>query len=262
MLILLVMSLMAIGAGLISPQDPTRVNVANQFQPPSAEHLLGTDRLGRDLWTRLLYAGRISLAVGLSAALVATSIGVVIGLVAGLAGGRVDAVLMRLTDVVLALPSLIIIAVVSSIFGRGMEVIVLFIGLVGWTDCARVVRGLTLSLRELDFVHAAQTMGASSWWIMRRHLLWHIVPVLTVTASFAVAFAILTEAALSFLGIGAPAPLFSWGSMLTDASDITILTQRPWYWLPPGLAVIVTVLAVTMVGEGIRDALNPQERRA
>src|SRR5579862_1041430 len=207
-IVLTVMALMALLAGLISHYDPTQVDIVHQYLPPSGEHLLGTDRLGRDLWTRLLYAGRISLAVGLSASIVATSIGLIIGLVAGLAGGRVDAVLMRTTDVVLALPSLIVIAIVSAIFGTGLEVIVIFIGLVGWTDGARVVRGLTLSLRELDFVHASRSMGASSWWIMRRHLLWHVFPVLTVTGSFAVAFAILTEAALSFLGIGVTPPLF------------------------------------------------------
>ena len=172
-------------------------------------------------------------------------------------GGVVDTVIMRTTDAVLAIPGLIIIAIVVGIVGTGLEIVVLVIGLFAWTEAARVVRAVVLSLREQEFVTAARALGARNTWIIRRHLLFHALAPLTVTGTFMVAIALLTEATLSYLGIGVKPPTSSWGNMLYDAQQLFILRDLPWYWIPPGVAIFVTVLAVNLVGDGLRDALDP-----
>jgi peptide/nickel transport system permease protein len=187
----------------------------------------------------------------------ATGIGLVLGLIAGLFGGWVDTAIMRTTDAVLAIPALIAIAIVAGVVGTGLGIVVLVIGLFGWTEAARVVRATVLSLREQDFVTAARALGGRNLWIIRRHLLFHALAPLTVTGTFTVAGALLTEAALSYLGIGVTPPTPSWGNMLYDAQQLFILRDYPWYWVPPGLAIFVAVLAVNLVGDGLRDALDP-----
>jgi peptide/nickel transport system permease protein len=257
MAILATIAFMAIFAPFFSAHDPNFTNTKLQYTPPNSTYILGTDRLGRDLWARLLEAGRVSLTVGLAAALVATTIGLVVGLVAGIFGGVVDTVLMRTTDAVLAIPPVIAIAIVVGIVGTGLEIVVLVIGLFQWTEAARIVRAVVLSLREQDFVTAARALGARNVWIIRRHLVFHALAPLTVTGTFAVAIALLTEASLSYLGIGVRPPQSSWGNMLYDAQQLFILRDYPWYWIPPGLAIFITVLAVNLVGDGLRDALDP-----
>ena len=252
-----IMTLLAIFAPLFSWHDPNFTNTRIQYTPPNGDYLLGTDRLGRDLWARLLYAGRVSLSVGITAAIVATGIGLLLGLVAGMFGGWVDTVIMRTTDAVLAIPSLIAIAIVVGIVGTGLEIVVLVIGLFQWPEAARVVRAVVLSLREQEFVTAARALGARNTWIIRRHLLFHAFAPLTVTGTFMVAIALLTEAALSYLGIGVTPPTSSWGNMLYDAQQLFILRDHPWYWMPPGIAIFIAVLAVNLVGDGLRDALDP-----
>jgi peptide/nickel transport system permease protein len=253
--------LLIVFAAVILPfiygKDPDITELKNQFSTPSAAHPLGTDRIGRDLLARLLYAGRVSLSVGAAAALFATVIGLVVGLIAGIFGGWVDTLFMRITDTVLAIPPLIAIAIVVGIIGTGLEIVVLFIALFTWPEAARVVRSVVLSLREQDFVLAARALGANNWRIMTKHLVFHALAPLTVTGTFTVAIALLTEASLSYLGIGVKPPQASWGNMLYDAQQLFILRDYPWYWLPPGLAIFVTVLAVNLVGDGLRDALDP-----
>ena len=255
--ILAVFSIMAVFAPAFSWKDPNLTNTGIQYTPPNSEFLLGADRLGRDLWARLLYAGRVSLSVGIAAAFVATGIGLLLGLIAGMFGGVIDTVIMRTTDAVLAIPTLIAIAIVVGIVGTGLEIVVLVIGLFYWTEAARVVRAVVLSLREQEFVTAARALGARNMWIIRRHLLFHALAPLTVTGTFMVAIALLTEATLSFLGIGVKPPTSSWGNMLYDAQQLFILRDHPWYWIPPGVAIFVAVLAVNLVGDGLRDALDP-----
>jgi peptide/nickel transport system permease protein len=237
--------------------NPDKTNPAIQFTAPNAQYPLGTDRIGRDLFARLMHAGRVSLSVGVAAALVATGIGLVLGLVAGVAGGWLDALVMRVADTVLALPFLILVAIVVAIVGTGVQIIVVVIGLSLWPEAARIVRAVVLSLREQDFVVAARAMGATNGRIIRKHLLFHALAPLTVTGTFTVAIALLTEAALSYLGIGVKPPQSSWGNMLYDAQQLFILRDLPWYWIPPGVAIFVTVLAVNLVGDGLRDALDP-----
>ena len=242
---------------LLYARNPDLTDTATRFRPPSWEHVLGTDSLGRDLLARLLYAGRVSLSVCLAAAVVATSIGLLLGMVAGIFGGLVDTLIMRLADIVLALPLLVVASIVISVVGTGVEIVVAVIGLLGWPEAARVVRAAILSLREQDFVIAARALGATNGRIMRKHLLYHALAPLTVTGTFLVAGALLTEASLSYLGIGVKPPQASWGNMLTAAQELFILRQYPWFWLPPGLAIFGTVLAINLVGDGLRDALDP-----
>jgi len=257
--VLVLTATLAIAAPIIAPHDPNLTRVDLRNMPPGNSYLLGTDGIGRDVLSRLLFAGQVSLAVGISAAFVATAIGLVVGLIAGTIGGLVDMLAMRLTDIVLSVPSLIAIAIVTGLMGGGFWVVVLVLGLFGWTEAARVVRAELLSLREQEFMIAARGLGANHLWVIRKHLLFYALPPLTVTGTFTVARALLTEAGLSFLGIGVQPPQATWGNMLTDAQSLNVLTSLPWLWIPPGMAIFITVVAVNLVGDGLRDALDPHE---
>jgi peptide/nickel transport system permease protein len=258
-LILLVAAL-SIFAPLIAPSDPFKVDLAFFRKPPNAAHLLGTDSAGRDVLSRMLYAGQVSLSVGLVAALMSTTIGLVLGSIAGTYAGWVDALIMRLTDVVLSFPALVVIITVVAVVGPSILTIIFGIGLFYWPTACRIVRGLALSLREQDFLVAARALGATDRHVIIRHLVPSVLSPLTVTATFAVAQAILLEAALSFLGLGVRPPQPSWGNMLNEAQSLTILESMPWLWLPPGVAIAVTVLAINFIGDGLRDALDPRQR--
>jgi peptide/nickel transport system permease protein len=247
-------------APLVAPANPLSVDLASFRKPPNAAHLLGTDSAGRDVLSRLLYAGQVSLSVGLVAALVSTGIGLVLGSVAGTYSGWVDAIIMRLTDVVLSFPALVVIITIVALVGPSVQTVILGIGLFYWPTACRIVRGLALSIREQDFFLAARALGATTPHVIARHMVPSVLSPLTVTATFAVAQAILLEAALSFLGLGVRPPQPSWGNMLNEAQSLTILESMPWLWLPPGLAIAITVLAINFIGDGLRDALDPRQR--
>ncbi len=225
--------------------------------PPSAAHLLGTDRSGRDVLARVATGGRTSLIVGFGAVALYVAIGTVIGLVAGFFSGWVDQLLMRLTDTVLSIPTLLLIIVFVSVLGPSLISVISVIGLLGWPPTARIIRGQILSLRESEFITAARVIGADDRAILTRHLLPNIIGPLTVIATFGVATAILLEAGLSFLGLGVQAPEPSLGNMILEARDSNVLKTLPWLWLPPGILISVTVLAVNFVGDGLRDAFDP-----
>jgi ABC-type dipeptide/oligopeptide/nickel transport system permease subunit len=248
----------AILAPFISGQDPLLVDLAAYRLGPNADHVLGTDSAGRDVFSRLLHGGRISLTVGLVAVAVATSIGLTLGAVSGYYGGWTDVAVMRLTDVVLSFPVLIVVITVVALVGPSIYVVMFAIGLFGWPTVGRLVRGMTLSVRERDFIQAARAVGASDARIMFRHILPQVVSPVTVAATFGVAQAILLEAALSFLGLGVRPPQPSWGNMLSDAQSLVILQDMPWMWAPPGLMITVAVLSINLVGDGLRDALDPR----
>jgi peptide/nickel transport system permease protein len=255
---MLLLVLVAIFAPVIAGQDPYYQDYSALKQPPSREHILGTDALGRDMWARLIYATRVSLSVGLVAVAIYTLIGTVLGAIAGFYGGKVDAVIMRFTDVVMCFPLLIIIITVVALVGPSLVNIMAVIGLIAWPSICRLVRGQFLSLREQEFITAANCLGVPSKRIIGSHLLPNCVGPITVAATFGMAGAILTEASLSFLGLGVPPPVPSWGQMLTEAQKLTILATMPWLWVPPGLMIALTVLCVNFVGDGLRDALDPQ----
>ncbi len=259
--IIAIIAAISILAPVIAPTDPLKVDLAFFRKPPSAVHWLGTDSAGRDVLSRLIFAGQVSLTVGLVAALMSSSIGLVLGSIAGIYGGWIDAAIMRLTDVVLSFPALVVIITVVALVGPSVFTVVLGIGLFFWPTACRIVRGLALSLREQDFILAARALGATEVQLIGRHLIPSVLSPLTVTATFAVAQAILLEAALSFLGLGVRPPQPSWGNMLSDAQSLTILESMPWLWLPPGLAIALTVLAINFIGDGLRDALDPRQQR-
>lgn len=257
---LVVLAVAAILASVIAPFDPNAVDLAHFRQPPSASHWLGTDSAGRDVLSRLLFGGRVSLTVGIAAAVSAGLLGLVLGLLAGVLGGWVDAVIMRLVEVFLSFPSLIVIILLVSILGPGVGTIVVVIALFEWPTACRIVRQMSLSIKEMDFVLAARAIGSGNVRLMARHMVAGVVSPLTVVVTVLSAQAILLEAALSFLGLGVTQPQASWGGMLQQAQSLTILESMPWLWLPPGIAIALTVLAINFVGDGLRDAFDPRQQ--
>jgi peptide/nickel transport system permease protein len=273
LVLLLLLALASLAAPLAAAwlgHDPNAVDLFGRFAPASASHPLGTDELGRDLLLRLLQGGRVSLFVGLVGALVAALIGTLIGLVAGYLGGRTDAILMRLTDAVIALPLLPLLIVLAAVDLAKLGVpaavaqseavslyrILLIVALVGWTTVARLVRGTTLSVRERDFVRAAVAQGAGPLRIMLRHVLPNVVSPIIVATTLSVGNVILTESVLSFLGLGIQPPLPSWGNMLTNAQEL--IWQAPGLAIWPGALIFVTVIAFNFLGDGLQDAMDPR----
>lgn len=251
----------AVAAPLIAPYEPHRIDVKAIKDAPSSAHWLGTDGAGRDVLSRLIFGARISLSVGLVAAGIAIGIGTLLGLFSGFYGGQVDFWIMRFTDVVMTIPTLIIIITVVAAVGPSITNVMIVIGVFGWTGTCRVVRGETLSLRQRDFVLAAHCLGVPTNRIVLRHILPNVVAPIIVAGTFFVAGAILTEAALSFLGIGVQIPTATWGNMLTDAQSLTVLERMPWLWLPPGIMIMLTVLSINFIGDALRDALDPRLSR-
>ena len=253
--------LLAILAPTLAPGDPIRNSLLDRLTPPTwgREHPLGTDTLGRDVASRLLYGARVSLLVGFSAVLLAGSLGVALGLVSGWYRGRLDDVLMRLGDVQLAFPVLVLAVAVLAVLGASVLNLIVVLGVTSWITYARIVRGEVLTLRERDFVAAARALGANDAWILRRHLLPNVLPPITVVATFSVARTIIAEASLSFLGLGIPAPEPSWGAMLDEGRNY--ITTGWWLALFPGLAILLLVLGINLVGDWVRDVLDPRMER-
>ena len=255
--VLLELILMAAFAPLIAPYPPTKVSPAFS-QPPSAQHLLGTDQIGRDVFSRLLYATQVSLLVGLLATAISTAVGVVLGLVSGYFGGAVDRALMSFTDMVMSFPYILLVLVAAAIFEPGLWSIILILGFVDWPGVARLVRGNVLSLRETNFCKSDVTAGMSGRYILFSEILPNTIAPVLVYATSVFALSILDEAALSFLGMGVQPPTPSLGNILNGAQSITVLTSKPWLWLPAGLLIIILVVSINFVGDALRDALDPR----
>ena len=256
MLCLLTLALLSAVAPVIA-QDPYATNLQEIRQPPSSEYWLGTDMVGRDVLSRLLHAGQVSLSVGVVAVVIFTAIGLALGAPAGFYGGWIDSIVMRLADIVLSFPTLVIIIALVGILGPSIFNVMVAIGLLGWPQIARLLRGELLSLRERDFVIAARAIGATDGQIILRHLLPNALAPIIVASTIGIASAILLEAALSFLGLGVQAPQSSWGNMLNEAQSLTVLAEMPWLWIPPGAMIAIAVLSINFVGDGLRDALDP-----
>lgn len=262
-IILTILIVSVLLAGL-SPYDPEKSDLSVRLQPPSWEHPFGTDALGRDLLTRVLYGGRISLIVGISVVIVAITIGVPIGAIAGYFGGRIDAVLMRFTDAALALPPLLILILLSAIL-REVELpilqrnsvftIALVIGVLSWMPLARLVRASFKTFREMDFVVAAHSIGMSDRRIIVRHILINAIGPIIVESTLEMGWAIMEESGLSFLGFGIQPPTPSWGNLLSNAQEH--ITQYPWLSIFPGLMIFLTLISINYIGDGLRDALDP-----
>ena len=249
----------ALLAPLIAPYDPDAI-VGPFSGPPSAQFWLGTDQIGRDVFSRLLYATRVSLMVGVLATLISTVIGVVLGLVAGYFGGVADMIIMRFTDMVMSFPYILLVLVAASIFKPGLWSIILILGFVDWPGIARLVRGNVLSLRETNFVKSSMVAGMPLRHILFSEILPNTAAPILVYATSVLALSMLDEAALSFLGMGVQPPAASLGNMLNGAQSLTVLTKQPWLWIPPGLMIVILVIAINFIGDALRDALDPNSK--
>ena len=250
-----VVLLMAVFAPLLTRQGPDVQNMSAVLQRPSSAHILGTDDLGRDIWSRLIFGSRISLAVSLAAVTMAVVSGGILGLVAGYAGGLTDEALMRMLDSLMALPSLVLALTIAAVLGTGERNATIAIAVVGIPTYARLIRSQTLSVKQLEFVSASRAIGAPPLWIIVRHLLPNTISPIIVQASLGLGFAIITESSLSFLGLGAQPPTATWGSMIQ--TGFQYLETAPWFVLAPAVMIFLAVLGFNLVGDGIRDALDP-----
>jgi peptide/nickel transport system permease protein len=254
--------LVAIFAPFIATHDVTEQNLLLRYAAPSAQHLLGTDALGRDVFSRVIFGARISLQVGVIVVVVSTVIGTFIGAIAGFYGGWVDRFLSGyIFNVFLAFPGLLLAIALVAFLGSGLGKMILALCIVGWVGYARVMRGQVLKVREYDFVQAAKALGASDWRILFVHILPNAIQPLIVQASLGMAGAVLAEASLSFLGVGLPPPTPSWGVMIDEARDLTTLQNAPHVLFAPGIAIALTVLAFNFIGDGLREYLDPKQRK-
>ncbi|UUH76102.1 oligopeptide ABC transporter permease [Bacillus altitudinis] len=257
--ILLVIIFSAILAPVIAPYAPEQQDLLKRLQPPSTEHFMGTDKFGRDIFSRVLYGARVSLLVGFVSVVGAITIGTVIGAVAGYFKGFIDSVLMRMVDVVLSIPDIFLLITLVTIFKPGIDKLILIFALTGWTTTARLIRSEFLSLRTREFVLAARTIGTKNHVIIFSHILPNCIGPIIVSATLKVGSVILAESTLSYLGFGIQPPTASWGNMLQDAQNFSIMVQAWWYPLFPGLLILLTVLCFNFLGDGLRDALDPKK---
>ena len=260
--IIVFMAAVALAAPLLAEQDPTEIDIVKRLKAPGwadengVVHLLGTDTLGRDVWARLVYGARISLLVGLSAVLIAGTIGVILGLIAGYFGGLVDDIIMRVADIQLAFPFILLAISVIAVLGPGLLKVIAVLGVSGWVQYGRIVRGQVISLREQEFVQSGRAIGASTVRLIVRHILPNTWAPVIVIASFSIASTILAESSLSFLGLGVPPDIPTWGGMLAEGREY--LELAPWLATFPGLAIALTVLGINVVGDWLRDYLDPR----
>jgi len=256
--VVVLLVVLAIAAPLVARHNPIAVDLINSLQPPSWNHWFGTDIQGRDVWARLVYGTRVSLTVGLVSQGIALALGVLLGLIAGYYGKWVDETVMRLADVTLAFPTLLLLIALVAALQPSLTVVFIVIGLVGWAGMARLVRGQVLVVRELEFVQAERALGAADARILAYHILPSVVAPVVIAATLGVAGAIMAESSLSFLGLGVQPPKPSWGSMIADGRDLYQLRRAPWTSVFPGLAIGAAVLGFNLLGDALRDALDPR----
>ena len=257
-IVLLVISTISLLAPVFARYEYDKIDLRAGGVAPTTAHWFGTDRVGRDIWSRTLYGGRVSLAVGVGATLISTVIGTILGAISGYYRGWVDTLVMRITDTVMAFPSIVIMLTLAALLPRSLWNIVLIIGGLSWPPVARLVRAQFMSVRENEFVYAARALGAGDSTIIIKHIMPNVFAPLVALITFSVGSAILTEAGLSFLGLGVPPPTPSWGNMLESARNLDILQNLPWMWIPPAIMTVLTVLCVNFIGDGIRDAIDPR----
>lgn len=257
-----ILTILLVTVALLAPViagDPLLQNLAERLKPPSAQHLLGTDQLGRDVWARVVHGSRISLRIGLTVTGIALVLGGLLGLLAGMLGGLVDEIAMRITDIFFAFPALILAMAIAGALGPSLVNLMIAVAAVSWPYYARLIRAQVLSLKSLDFVDASRALGASRWRQALRHVLPNAITPLLVQASFDVGGAILTAAGLGFIGFGAQPPTPEWGAVVSETRSFII--EAPWASSAPAVAILLTVLAFNLLGDGLRDVLDPRGRR-
>ena len=256
LIIIIVLILVAVFSPLISTHNPTEGNILERLQPPSKSHFLGTDELGRDVFSRMVYGARISMSVGIIAVGIAVFVGTFLGLISGYFGGKIDNIIMRFVDIMLCFPTFFLILMVIAFLEPSIYNVMIVIGLTSWTGLARLVRGETLSVKERDFIVAAKGLGLEKRRIIFVHILPNVISPIIVAGVLGVGAAILTESSLSFLGLGVQPPTPSWGNILTSGKDYIHIAW--WLSLFPGLAILITVLGWNLLGEGLRDVFDPR----
>lgn len=255
-----IIMLASIFAPIISPYQPGSIDVLNRLEAPTLSHIFGTDQLGRDVFTRILYGGRISILVGLGSALGAAFIGVLVGCYAGYKGGWIDKIFMRISEIFMAFPRMILVLMLVSILGQSLwNLIVIFI-LTGWGSVYRMVRSQMLSIREEEYVQALRAFGLNDFIISYKHMLPNAIAPILVNITLSTAMFILQETSLSFLGLGVPLNIATWGNILNVAQDLSILKENWWIWLPVGLVISIFVLSINFIGDGLRDSTDPSQQ--
>lgn len=258
--VLVVITLLVIIVPPFLTYSEAEINPTAFNEPPSETHLLGTDDVGRDILSRLMHGGRVSLFVGLTSTLISVLIGIPLGILAAFYRGIIEQIVMRLSDVFMSFPSIIFILYLVSFFGPSIITVTAVIGVLGWPLFARLIFGIVLSIKEKEYIEGAVAIGEKVSSIIFRYILPNAVAPILIQITFRIAAAIVLESSLSFLGMGVQPPAASWGNMLYNAQSITILTERPWMWLPPGIALMLTILSINFVGNGLRDALDPKTK--
>jgi peptide/nickel transport system permease protein len=256
--VLLLIVLIALVAPLLAPYDPIKTNQRLSLAPPSPEHLMGTDRFGRDILSRVMWAGQVSLPIGLVSVAIGVIFGVSLGLFAGYYGGWLDAVSMRVVDLLLAFPGILLALAIIAVLGSSLTNLMIAVGIAAIPDYVRITRGAVLSMKQREFVLAARVVGCRGPWIMVRHILPNVFAPLIVLATLGTAAAIITASALSFLGLGVKPPTPEWGNMLAEGREF--LQRAPWVAFFPGAAIMLTVLSINLLGDGLRDTLDPRMR--
>ena len=255
--IILLIVLIAICAPLLSPYDPYESAIQNSLLPPSAEHYFGTDKLGRDIFTRILYGARISITMALTVVIISSGLGTLIGVISAYVGGKVDTVIMRLTDVFLAFPGIVLAIAIAGVLGGSAVNAVLAVVIVGWTKYARLARSMTLKVKQQDFLAAAITNGTRPIAMIRRHILPNIMPIIIITAALDIGALMMELAGLSFLGFGAQPPTPEWGLMLNEGRQL--IQTAPWLMIFPGLAIVIVVAVFNLWGDSLRDIMDPRK---
>ena len=242
----------------IMPFEPQEIDLLAIRKPPSVAHLLGTDLTGRDMLTRILYGGRVSLLIGLLAVIIRTVIGLFLGAVSGYFGGGVDFVIQRVVDIMMVFPTIFLLLILVAVFGPSPLTLLVALGLLSWPFDARIFRGQVLSIRELDYILAARSIGTTTGGIIRQHIVPNVMPLVLVNMTLGIGETIIAEAGISFLGLGVQPPTPSWGNMVTAANNLTLIQRFWWLWVPPGVVLVSTVVALNLVGDALRDIMDPR----
>ena len=261
MYLLIIIILLCTLIPIISPYSIETTNMKNREQTPNSEHLLGTDKIGRDLFVRLFYAGRISLGLALAVVFLECLLGVILGSLSGFYGGIIDAVIMRLAEIFLSFPFMMFCITVVAVFGNSIPTLIFVLALLSWPSIARIVRGQILTLREMEYMEACEALGISDARRIFKHLLPNVLAYVIVYATLGMANVILTETSLSFLGLGVSPPTPTWGNMIQEARNMLIIQHKWWYWIPPGICIFISVMCFNILGDGMRDAIDPKMKR-
>lgn len=259
LVVFLIVLILAIFAPLVTRYDPNEINLRDKYLAPDSKHLLGTDRIGRDVLARVIFGARVSLLVGVGGVALAGAIGITLGGISGFLGGKLDRVLLKISEIIISFPALILILMLVAIMGQSLRNIILIFGFTGWVGFYRLVRARFLSIREEEFVEALKAFRISTFSIMFRHMLPNTLGPITVNVTLSLAGMILREAGLSFLGLGVPATTPSWGNLMMAAQSMDVVRNHPWLWIAPGLMISITVLSINFIGDGLRDALDPHQ---